>query len=373
VASLYEHGARAIDRSVASLARGPHGLPPIGTGDWNDGMNRVGAEGRGESVWLGWFLCTVIDAFLPLAERRGEGSSGGGQQERARQWREARAGLALALERDGWDGHWYRRAYFDDGTPLGSASGVECRIDLIAQAWAVLSRVGERGRAAEAMASAGQLLWDPAAGLMRLLDPPLAKAEPDAGYIQAYPPGIRENGGQYSHGAVWALMAYAQEGDGAWAWRVFEALSPAHRTLHPERGAVYALEPYVVAGDICSQPPYAGRGGWSWYTGAASWLQRAAVESICGLVIEGRLLTVSPCLPPHWPGVELTVRRQGRVCQVAVVRGEEAATRSASALVRPIAAGEAVDLTNLPDGITLLLTIALETPTSRFDAGAVVA
>jgi cyclic beta-1,2-glucan synthetase len=282
-----------------------------------------------------------------------------------RRWQRARSALAAALDREAWDGRWYRRAYFDDGSPLGSAANAECRIDLIAQAWAALSGAGDLPRAAQAMDSARALLWDPATGLMRLLHPPLAHARPDAGYIQAYPPGIRENGGQYNHGAVWALMAFAQQGDAEWVWRMFEALSPAHRSLHPRLGPAYALEPYAIAGDIYSQPPWAGRGGWSWYTGAASWLQRAALESICGLHVRGRLLTLNPCLPPHWPRAELQLRRNGRVHRIELTR-DEARLRQLQAdapAARVVRAGETLDLDALGEGQPLLMLVADAAPT----------
>ena len=356
-ASLFEHGARAIDHSLRT-GLGVHGLPLMGTGDWNDGMNRVGFGGRGESVWLAWFLCRVIDDYVPLAAQRRDIA-------RVRRWQRARSALATALDREAWDGRWYRRAYFDDGSPLGSAANAECRIDLIAQAWAALSGAGDLPRAVQAMDSARALLWDPATGLMRLLHPPLAHARPDAGYIQAYPPGIRENGGQYNHGAVWALMAFAQQGDTEWVWRMFEALSPAHRSLHPRLGPAYALEPYAIAGDIYSQPPWAGRGGWSWYTGAASWLQRAALESICGLHVRGRLLTLNPCLPPHWPRAELQLRRNGRVHRIELTR-DEARLRQLQAdapAARVVRAGETLDLDALGEGQPLLMLVADAAPT----------
>ncbi|MEO8387438.1 glucoamylase family protein, partial [Polaromonas sp.] len=272
-ATVFEHCARTLDRS---LATGTHGLPLMGTGDWNDGMNRVGHEGRGESVWLGWFLCRVVNDFLPLATLRGDDA-------RVQRWRQARAGWVAALHDAGWDGAWFRRAYFDNGAPLGSSANAECRIDLIAQAWSVLSGASTDAFITPAMQAMTRQLVDEEAGLLRLLTPPLEKSENNPGYIQAYPPGVRENGGQYSHAAVWAMMAQAATGDADAAWRSFQALSPAHRSEHPVRGPVYELEPYVMAGDIYGAAPYVGRGGWSWYTGSAAWLHRAALESILGL------------------------------------------------------------------------------------------
>ncbi len=334
--SLYEHCARTIDRS---LAVGSHGLPLMGSGDWNDGMNRVGHEGRGESVWLGWFLCQVVTPFAPLARQRGDAP-------RALAWEAAAKGWRQALQGPAWDGAWYARAFFDDGHALGSNTNTECRIDLIAQAFSVLSQAAPLARQQQAMASARRLLVDEANGVVRLLDPPLADAEPSAGYIQAYPPGVRENGGQYSHAGVWALMACAALGDGDAAWRLFELLSPAHRAAHPQRAAAYEIEPYVMAGDVYSQPPYVGRGGWSWYTGSAAWMHRAAVESICGLRLSDGRACVRPCLPSHWPQVRLRLRHSGRehlfiVCHPSA--GEAIAAAQAGGAL-PLAVGEWVAL-----------------------------
>ena len=310
VASIYEHAARAIDHS---LKVGVHGLPLMGTGDWNDGMNRVGHEGRGESVWLAWFLCQLVENFAPLARGRGD-------EKRALQWERAAAGWKIALSGSAWDGQWFKRAFFDDGTALGSHLNPEAHIDLIAQAWSVLSGVASPALQRMALEAVEENLIDHDAGLIKLLDPPLVHAIPSAGYIQAYPPGVRENGGQYSHAGVWALMAQAefakslpdQGTHGDLAYRYFTYLSPAHRANHPTQGAVYAVEPYVMSGDIYSQPPYVGRGGWSWYTGAAAWLHRAAVESIFGLQLGPEYLSFIPCLPSHWPQAELKLTRDGR-------------------------------------------------------------
>ncbi|MEY2875168.1 MAG: hypothetical protein RLZZ373_2539 [Pseudomonadota bacterium] len=327
-ASVYEHAARTIDRS---LRVGAHGLPLMGSGDWNDGMNRVGAGGRGESVWLGWFLCRLVADFAPLARGRGDGA-------RAQRWEHAAQGWTLALLGPAWDGQWFKRAFFDDGQPLGSHANPEARIDLIAQAWAVLSKVAPPTWQHLALAAVETHLVDHDAGLIRLLDPPLAQAEPSAGYLQAYPPGVRENGGQYSHAGVWALMAEAQAEHphphpyppagqpeaGDMVYRYFTYLSPAHRASHPTHGAVYGIEPYVMAGDVYSQPPCVGRGGWSWYTGAAAWLHRAAIESMFGLQIGPSELSFTPCLPAHWPRAELTLRRDDRVMRFTLVRATAA-------------------------------------------------
>jgi cyclic beta-1,2-glucan synthetase len=276
-------------------------------------MNRVGSEGRGESVWLAWFLCRIVTDFAPIAKGQGETA-------RARRWEEALSGWKSALQEHGWDGQWYRRAFFDDGQALGASANAECRIDLIAQAWAVLSRASTPANERMAMSAVETHLVDLEAGLIKLLDPPLAHAEPSAGYIQAYPPGVRENGGQYSHAGVWALMAQAQRGDGDAAYRYFTYLSPAHRTAHPTRGPAYGIEPYVMAGDVYTQPPYVGRGGWSWYTGAAAWLYRAAIESIFGLQQRDGSLTFKPCLPSHWQHADMTVRRGGHTLHFKLCR-----------------------------------------------------
>jgi cyclic beta-1,2-glucan synthetase len=317
-ASVYEHGARAIDRS---LAVGAHGLPLMGSGDWNDGMNRVGIEGRGESVWLGWFLCQVVADFAPLARARGD-------EARALRWELAAQGWKSALNGIAWDGQWFKRAFFDDGQALGSQANPEARIDLIAQAWAVLSKAAEPDLQRQALAALDTYLVDPQAGLIKLLDPPLVHAVPSAGYIQAYPPGVRENGGQYSHAGVWALMAQAEMAKSQpddrmgldTPYRYFTYLSPAHRASHPVRGPVYGIEPYVMAGDVYSQPPYVGRGGWSWYTGAAAWLHRAAIESIFGLQQGSQDLIFTPCLPSDWQQAELTLVRDGRSMRFILVR-----------------------------------------------------
>ena len=335
-ASLYEHCARTLDHS---LAVGLHGLPLMGGGDWNDGMNRVGSGGRGESVWLAWFLCRLVAEFAPVAHRRGD-------RRRSQAWIRAAQGWQAALQGPAWDGAWYRRAFFDDGSPLGASANPECRIDLIAQAWSVLSGAAPLARQNQAMASAADLLTDPVHGLLRLLDPPLAAAQPSAGYIQAYPRGVRENGGQYNHGTLWAVAAWAALGDGDAAWQAWVAASPAHRAADPVLGPLYGLEPYAAAADVYSQPPYAGRGGWSWYTGSAAGLHRAAVGAILGLEVQGQQVRCRPTLPSHWPRAEITLQRAGGTHRFTLCAAQAAAEieQALAQGARPLQAGDWLDL-----------------------------
>lgn len=346
-ATLFEHCARTLDRS---LSIGAHGLPLMGTGDWNDGMNRVGHEGRGESVWLAWFLCRVVQDFEPLARARGD-------TRRADSWLAARQGWIGALHKDGWDGAWFRRAFFDNGAPLGSAANSECRIDLIAQAWAVLSGASSDEFTVPAMQAMNDQLVDHEAGLLHLLTPPLQHSANNPGYIQAYPPGVRENGGQYSHAAVWAMMAQAATGDAEAAWESFQALSPAHRGAHPQRGPAYELEPYVMAGDIYGTAPYVGRGGWSWYTGSAAWLHRAALENILGLRVQQGELSLAPCVPAHWPSFEIALNVQGHALTVRWQR-EGAAAQDDFQADRVVAPGQVLQLAELPEHTRLLVQAA---------------
>jgi cyclic beta-1,2-glucan synthetase len=307
-ATLFEHCARAIDRS---LDVGSHGLPLIGAGDWNDGMNRVGYQGRGESVWLGWFLLANLEAFAPIALRRADG-------ERAARWRTATAALRTALHAEGWDGEWYRRAFFDDGTPLGSAANDECRIDSISQSWAVLSGAGDEVSARRAMESVQRLLVRRDDRLLLLLTPPFDRTPLDPGYIKGYPPGIRENGGQYTHAAVWSVMALAALGEGDQAAGLFDLLNPIHHAATRADISRYRVEPYVVAADIYSELPHVGRGGWTWYTGAAGWLHRAGLESILGLRKRGATLRIDPCIPRGWKGFEIAYRHGLTLYRIAV-------------------------------------------------------
>ncbi len=306
--SLFEHCARALD---ASLDVGAHGLPLIGTGDWNDGMNRVGAAGRGESVWLGWFLVLALSKFVPLAESRGE-------TPRVVRWQAHAAALRAALERSGWDGGWYLRGYFDDGTPFGTAADSECRIDSIAQSWGLLSQAADPERARCAMAAVDQQLVLRDARLVMLYTPPFDRSPADPGYLKAYPPGIRENGGQYTHAAVWSVIAFAMLGDGDRAAELFSFLNPINHARTLSEAQLYRVEPYIVAADVYSEPPHVGRGGWTWYTGSAAWLYRAGLESILGCRLLGAQLLIDPCVPRDWPGFEVTIQYRGTTYQVTV-------------------------------------------------------
>jgi cyclic beta-1,2-glucan synthetase len=294
-ASLFEHCARSIDRS---LRLGKHGLPLIGAGDWNDGMNRVGAKGAGESIWLAWFLHATLANFVGFADRRGE-------HDRAASWRRHADSLQQAVEREGWDGGWYRRAYFDDGTPLGSASNSECRIDSVAQSWGVISGAADPARAAVAMAAVSEHLILRNEGLALLFTPPFDQSELDPGYIKGYPPGIRENGAQYTHGAVWSVQAFAELGEGDKAAELFSLINPINHASTPAAAERYKMEPYVACADVYSMPPHVGRGGWTWYTGSAGSMYRTGLESILGFYIEGATLRLDPCVPRAWRDFEI--------------------------------------------------------------------
>jgi cyclic beta-1,2-glucan synthetase len=307
-ATIFEHCARAIDRS---LKVGSHGLPLMGTGDWNDGMNRVGEGGKGESVWLGWFLHTVLWEFAKFADARGE-------QQRAETWRIHVSGLKAALEREGWDGEWYRRAYFDDGTPLGSASNEECKIDAIAQSWGIISGAAERGRSVRAMAAVDQLLVRRPEGVVLLLTPPFDHTPRDPGYIKGYLPGIRENGGQYTHASTWTMIAFAALGDGDKASEMFRFLNPINRTNSRVRVQRYKAEPYVIAGDVYAENPHLGRAGWTWYSGSAGWMYRAGVEWILGLRVRGMMLSIDPCIPRNWPSYSMQFRYHSSTYKIVV-------------------------------------------------------
>jgi cyclic beta-1,2-glucan synthetase len=307
-ATLFEHCARALDRAFAV---GSHGLPLIGGGDWNDGMNRVGAAGRGESVWLAWYLHSAVSAFAPLADARGENPH-------AEKWREGAEAVRAAAERHAWDGDWYRRGFFDDGTPLGSVLGSECRIDSIAQSWAVISSAADPERARRAMAAVDEYLVRREDGLVLLFTPPFDRTLLEPGYIKGYPPGIRENGGQYTHAALWVVIAFAELGDGDKAAELLAMVNPIQRS-HTRAGLHrYKVEPYVVSADIYAETQHVGRGGWTWYTGSAGWMYRAVLESILGLRLRGDVLRVDPCIPRGWRGFELVLRHRSARYEISV-------------------------------------------------------
>jgi cyclic beta-1,2-glucan synthetase len=307
--TLYEHCRRALDKGTTS---GPRGIPLMGGGDWNDGMNRVGVGGTGESVWLGWFLYATLTRFASVCERVND-------EEQAAKYRRRAATLRQALEDNAWDWGWYRRAYYDDGTPLGSSENEECQIDSIAQSWAVLSEAADRNRATQAMEAVGRRLVRRDDRLILLFTPPFDKTERDPGYIKGYPPGIRENGGQYTHAATWAVWAFAELGQGDRAEALFRQLNPIYYSDTPEKAARYRVEPYVVVADVYSVPPHVGRGGWTWYTGSAGWMYRLGLEAILGLRRVGAdVLQVDPCIPEDWPGFEMTYRYGETIYQISV-------------------------------------------------------
>ena len=296
--SLYEHCVRAI---LMALRFGEHGLPFIGSGDWNDGMNLVGIHGKGESVWLGFFLYDVLSQFTLVANLRGDSAF-------AARCEEAKVRLKNNIEQHGWDGEWYRRAYFDDGTPLGSATNTECRIDSISQSWAVLSRAGDARHAHLAMDSVDKHLMHREQALIQLLDPPFDTSTSNPGYIKGYVPGVRENGGQYTHAAIWAAMAFAALGDNQRAWELMTMINPVNHARTAQETAIYKVEPYVVAADVYALAPHTGRGGWTWYTGSAGWMYRLIVESLLGFRLDVDKLHCTPHLPSDWKAFKMHYR-----------------------------------------------------------------
>jgi cyclic beta-1,2-glucan synthetase len=316
--TLLEHCRRAI---AFGTTEGMHGLPLIGSHDWNDSLNRVGIKGKGESIWLGWFLYANLMDFSALCERIGDSAQAEAYQRQAEKFRQA-------LDQHAWDGAWYRRAYWDDGTPIGSAENVECRIDSIAQSWAVLSNAADPQRARQAMQSIEENLvkWDEA--LVQLFTPPFDKSPLDPGYVKGYPPGIRENGGQYTHAALWAVWAFASLGQAELAGRLFKMLNPISHSDQYEKANRYQVEPYVVAADIYSVEPHTGKGGWTWYTGSAGWMYRLGLEVILGIKRSGAQLQISPCIPPEWPGFAVKYRYGETLYQVQVHTSQQANRRA---------------------------------------------
>ena len=288
-----------------------HGLPLIGSGDWNDGMNRVGIEGKGESVWLAWFLISTLRKFAVHAEKRGDTATRDEVLAKA-------DGYAEAVERSAWDGEWYRRAYFDDGSPLGSRTSDECKIDSIAQSWSVISGAGRPDRTRIAMQSLNKYLVREDARLILLLTPPFDKTTHDPGYIQGYLPGVRENGAQYTHAALWAVLATALQGDGDRAFELFQMLNPITHSDSAKAVDIYKVEPYVVAADVYTAKGHLGRGGWTWYTGSASWMYRTALEAILGFRQLGEELFIEPCIPARWKKFTIEYRFRSSTYEIAV-------------------------------------------------------
>ena len=317
-ATLYEHCVLALRRGCERV--GERGLPLMGSGDWNDGLNRVGIGGRGESVWLGFFLCDALRRFAPLALARGDGDFVGFCAAQSQQ-------LQDNLQRHAWDGEWYRRAWFDDGSPLGASENTECRIDSIAQSWSVLSGAGGELRSPKAMDSLYRHLFKPEAGVVQLLDPPFDVTSRDPGYIRGYVPGVRENGGQYTHAAVWAAMAFAELRDPRRAWELTDLINPIHHARDAEAVERYKVEPYVLAADVYAVAPHQGRGGWTWYTGSAGWMYRLFTESLLGLHREGEWLSLRPCIPAAWEGYRMRYRFGGSVYAIEVVQQDAGPAR----------------------------------------------
>ena len=343
-ATIFDHCIRAIERA---LSFGSHDLPLMGTGDWNDGMNRVGHAGLGESIWLGWFLYKVITDFLPFCDSQ--------QVERYGAVLEK---LKIALEKNGWDGEWYKRAYFDDGSPLGSKDSDECKIDSLAQSWAVLSGAGDPLRAERAMEKVFELLYRKKSNLVLLFTPPFVRSAKDPGYIKGYVAGVRENGGQYTHAATWVVMAYTKLGDGNKAFELFNAINPIHHSRDQVSTNLYRIEPYVLAGDVYSGESLEGRGGWSWYTGSSSWYYRAGLESILGISLHGNQMEFNPCIPTHWPSYEVSYRFGGSNYSIRV-NNPEGLSRGLVALEVDgvVANGRRADLVDDGKAHTILATL----------------
>jgi cyclic beta-1,2-glucan synthetase len=307
--SLLEHCERALEKGVTS---GAHGLPLIGDGDWNDGMNQVGNRGRGESIWLAWFSVATMKDFAQICEMGGDASL-------ARSWRRRAHNLTQAVERVGWDGEWYLRAFDDEGRPWGSSESEECRLDSISQSWAVLSGAALPERAESAARSAESELVRDEEKLVRLLWPPFDSTPRNPGYIKAYPPGIRENGGQYTHAATWLGWALAKLGDGDGAARIFRLINPISHTATRADAILYRVEPYVMAGDIAAAPPHTGRGGWTWYSGSAAWAWRLGVEAILGVRRVGDKLEIDPRIPASWKKCSIALRFPGGAFNIRIV------------------------------------------------------
>jgi cyclic beta-1,2-glucan synthetase len=340
-APLWEHCRLALEHGARL---GSHGLPLFGSGDWNDGMNLVGKQGRGESVWLAWFLGAVLEAFSGL------------RPESATQWRAEAAALFAAIEQSSWDGEWYLRGFFDDGSPLGSHQNQEARIDSLPQSWAVIAQNGVTDRARQAMASSKKYLVDENDHLVKLFTPAFDCSTPSPGYVMGYPPGLRENGGQYTHGSLWMALARARMNDGDAAVHLLKLMNPAERTRSPEDVNRYRGEPYVVAADVSAAPGKVGRSGWTWYTGSAGWMYRIWLEEVLGFHLRGDVLTLKPVIPHDWPGFEMTYRHRSATYEINVLRDPP------HGLTTIELDGHPVDYIHLSDdGITHHVTVRITT------------
>ncbi|MDT8306894.1 MAG: hypothetical protein RRC07_13250, partial [Anaerolineae bacterium] len=345
--TLFEHCRRALRRGSTS---GPHALPLMGGGDWNDGMNRVGHRGRGESVWLAWFLQATLTSFAALCERIGE-------ETLAQDYRSQANKLHQAIEASAWDGAWYLRAWYDDGTPLGSSQNRECQIDAIAQSWGVLSGAAEPARAQRAMQAVRDHLVREDDRLILLFTPPFDQTPHDPGYIKGYLPGIRENGGQYTHAALWTIWAFAELGESDYAEFLFRLTNPIYRSATEAGAAHYKVEPYVIVADVYGVPPHRGRGGWTWYTGSSGWMYRLGLEGILGLRREGNALRLQPRIPAHWPAYQIRYRFGPSLYEITVENGDRG-----TAVVYLELDGEPVDGDTIPltgDGATHQVLVRL--------------
>ena len=312
-ATLYEHCVRAINRG---LKFGSHGQPLMGGGDWNDGMNLVGEHGRGESVWLAFFQYEVLTQFSKVAKLYGD-------QPFAQLCLNQASQIQINIEKHGWDGEWYLRAFFDDGRPLGSSDNVECQIDSLPQSWAVLSGAGDRNRSRQAMEAVDRRLVDRQCAVIKLFDPPFDTSDVNPGYIKGYVPGVRENGGQYTHAAIWSAMAFAKLGEKQRAWELLSLINPVNHSTSADKIKIYKVEPYVVAADVYAVQPHNGRGGWTWYTGSAAWMYRLILESLLGIRLEVDTLHFAPCVPEHWREFQVAYRYRNTLYNITLRPGDD--------------------------------------------------
>jgi cellobiose phosphorylase len=296
--TLYDHCCRAIAKGTTA---GVHGIPLMGAHDWNDGMNLVGAKGKGESIWLGWFLAATLKDFAEICEKKDD-------KDRAEKYRATAKKICVAIELQAWDGDWYRRAYYDDGSPLGSKLNMECQIDSIAQSWSIISKGGDPAHVMQALQSLYERLVDHEDELIELLTPPFDKTPRSPGYIKGYAPGIRENGGQYTHAALWAIWAFAESGQNDRAHELFDLINPVHHSDTPEKVERFRVEPYVIAADVYSTAPHNGRGGWTWYTGSASWMYRLGTERLLGINRFADHLEIHPSIPGDWKEYQINYK-----------------------------------------------------------------